>query len=98
MFEADDLDSLRRELPESRDTPVPDEQPGDPAGEPEHEALGQRLSGQPCASGTDGRAHRHLAPAPGRSGEQQVGDVHTGDQEHERDRRQQQEQSGPKAP
>ncbi len=49
----------------------------------ERRALGQQLSQEPSASGTQGRSYRDLSPACGRSGQQQVGDVGARDEEHE---------------
>ncbi len=66
----------------------------DPAeGEPEsddraergdHERFREELADDPSAAGAERRAHRHLARARRASPEQQIGDVHAGEQEQQR--------------
>ena len=56
-----------------------------PAGEAEHEVLGQQLPGDPHPRGADGGAHRQLARPRGRPREQHVRDVEARDQEDQAD-------------
>ena len=74
------------------DGPPRDEHAGDAAGKREHEALGQDLRDQPSASGAERQAHRHFLLARERSREQQVADVGARDEQHEADRREQDDQ------
>ena len=53
----------------------------------EHQALGQRLAQEVPAARADRGANRHLARARRAAGEQQVGDVGAGDEQHEARRR-----------
>ena len=55
-------------------------------GECHHRAFDEHLPHQPCAGRANGRAHRHLAPAPGGLRQQQVRHVDARDQQDEGDR------------
>ena len=54
------------------------------AGQGQQQALRQPLAQQPAATGPERHAHGHLVPARGVAGEQQVGEVRAGDQQHDR--------------
>ncbi len=58
----------------------------------EHQALDDELLHEPSARGPQRRAHRDLGVPPLRAREQQVGHIHGGDDQHDRDGRQQQPQ------
>jgi hypothetical protein len=49
----------------------------------EHQPLGRQLTHETRAAGADRRSDRHLALALHRAGEQQIGDVEAGEQQHE---------------
>ncbi len=94
VAQTDERDAVRRELAERRHRPPRDEQPGSSAGEAEHDRLGEHLPGDPGAAGADGAAHRDLPPPVRGLRQQQVGDVHARDQQHERHRGEQQPERG----
>ncbi len=58
---------------------------GNSAEHPQHEALGQQLRDQLAPARAEGRPHGDLAAAGLSPREQQVRDVRTGDEQHERD-------------
>ena len=62
-----------------------DRQPRDAAGGREHETLREHLSHEPPAFGAQGRSHADLPRAGGAPRQQQVCDVHAGDEKHEHD-------------
>jgi hypothetical protein len=64
----------------------------DAAHEREQEALGEQLTNDPAAAGTDRQTDRDLPFARRGSSEQEVGHVRAGDQQHQADRRHQHEQ------
>ena len=65
------------------------------AGEREQQALGQELAHESLPAGSQRGAHRDLLRPRGRAGEQQVGDVGAGDQQHEPHRTQEHQQGRP---
>ena len=79
------------------DTDPCDDDTEDSAEERKQEALGQELTDYSAAPGAQGRAHRHLRPAHEPTREQQPGEVGTGHQQHQRNRRFEREEpfSGP---
>ena len=56
------------------------------ADEGQEHALDEQLTNDPPPRRAEGHAHGDLPGAMGRAGQQQVGDVRAGDQQHERDR------------
>ena len=87
----------RSERDQRARAPVGDDEPRDSAGHAEHDALGQELLHEPPASGAERRPHGHLARAAVRPREQEVGDVDARDEQHERDRAEQDQQRRPDA-
>ena len=70
---------------QSADPDDPEDRPEHAAGERQHHALGQQLPHDPAAAGPDGGTHGNLTPPARGADEQQVGDVGTGDEQHEAD-------------
>ena len=64
--------------------------PRPPASDRQQQPLGQELADQPAARRAQRQPHRHLALPRGRAGQQQVGHVRAGDQQHQPDDRHQQ--------
>ena len=81
------------EASSSADAPKARSRPRGAAGEAQEHALGQELADEPPAAGPQRGADRDLARARRGAGEQQVGDVGAGDEQHEADRAQQEEES-----
>ncbi len=54
-----------------------------PAGDPEHQALGDDLPDNPAARGAERRAHRQFLPAADEARDQQVGDVGAGQEQQQ---------------
>ena len=79
-------------------TPRRDAEPGEAAGDREHQAFGEHLAHQPSASGAERRAHADLALARGAARQQQVRHVDAGHQQHEHHRADQREQRRPDLP
>jgi hypothetical protein len=73
------------------------EEPQHPAPEGEEHALDQHLSRQPPAARAQGRTDRELPLTDSRPGEEKIGDVGTGDEQHE-ERRAAQDQQTPAGP
>jgi hypothetical protein len=71
--------------------PLPEDQTEGRAQGGEHEALRQELAQQACSAGSQGDTRGELVLPIGRSGQQQVGHVGAGDQQHEPNRAQQHE-------
>ena len=84
----------RAQLHQRIDTPHGNEQSGRAAHGPEHHALREQLADDARAAGAERAPNGNLALADRRSREQQVGDVGTGDQQHEADRGEQRQQRG----
>ncbi len=76
-------------MPEEMQRELGESQAGGAAQKAEPEALRQCLSRQPPAAGAQGRAHRHLAAAGGRSRQHQAGDIGARDQPEQGHRAQQ---------
>jgi hypothetical protein len=62
---------------------------GGAAEERQQKAFGEELANEPGAAGTESRTHRDLMLARGGAGEQQTGDIHAGDEQHDPDHRHQ---------
>ncbi len=75
-----------------------DEEPGEPARDGQHEALGQQLADQPDAPCAERGAHPELPFAGGAARQQQAGDVDARDEQHEADGPHQREQAGRTSP
>ena len=69
-----------------------DQHRGGPASEAEHQTFDQQLPHQSPAPRADDRADRSFADAVARARQQQVRHIHAGDQQHQRDAREQQQQ------
>ena len=65
---------------------------GDAPGEGKQEALGEELTGEPEAAGTDRGANSDLAGARSGAGQQEVRDVEAGDEQHHADGAEQHQQ------
>ena len=76
-------DPLRLHADENLDPPNGKQQPETGAEQTEHHAFSEKLPDQPAAAGAECGANGHFRLARGRAGEQQVGDVDAGNQEHE---------------
>jgi hypothetical protein len=79
---------LRSEGGESLDRPVGHQDAERTPEAGQHQVFGQGLPQQVPSARADRRADRHLPPPRGALGEQQVGDVGAGDEQHEPDRAQ----------
>ena len=87
--------SCRQNVLEDLGHDIRQRQPGDGAGEADDGTLDQQLPRDAGSRRAEGGANAHLGLPPGRPGEQQVGDVRAGDEQHEADRRQQNERRIP---
>ena len=92
-IEADDGDVARRQLPQQLDAPVRDKQSCGTAKQSQDDALGQALTRETTLTRTQRGSYGDFATTRSRAGEQQVCDVDAGDEENERDRREQQQQT-----
>ena len=69
-----------RQREQAVDAPAREEHAQRSAGQGQHEAFRQELSDEPGARGAEGRPDRHLPFAGAAPGEQEIRDVHAGDQ------------------
>jgi hypothetical protein len=69
------------------DTAAPrgDHEPTRSASAGKHHALREQVSHEPPTRGTERKPHAEFVASRGGACQQQIGDVHTGDQQHERD-------------
>ena len=88
-------DVPRHEQQQSADTPGTQRKTEQSAAPRQQDALGEQLSDDTPTVGADGGADRQFALPSCRPGEQKVGDVRAGDQQHECDRSKQNQQGRP---
>ncbi len=74
----------RQQRRDSVERPLGDQQAGDAPHAGEQDRLGEQLREELAASRAEGEANAHLGAAARPAGEQQVGDVGAGDQQHDR--------------
>ena len=91
-----DREGRRHQPVQQRHRHQRDEHAERPADAGEQQALGHQLADHPLAAGAHRRADGQLAPAPERAGEQQVGEVRAGDQQHARRRAAQRDEQQPR--
>ena len=72
-------------------------QPGDAAQCAQDQALGQELADQPSPAGSERRPDGELALPRGAGGQQQVGQVGAGDEQHDADGRSEHQQAAPRS-
>ena len=70
---------------EGIESPGGQDDSGDSRGEREQRAFCKQLPDEPPASGAERASNRHLTAARGGAGQQQVGPVGAGDQQHQGD-------------
>ena len=83
-----------RELRQERHAPGRHQHAGSATETRQHDALDDQLPKQPTASGTERGAHCDFLLAINGTREQQVCDIRAGNQQHERDRAHEHQQSG----
>ena len=86
---------MRSDLEDRRHSETREQQPGRAPENGEHEALDQQLSEHTRSTGAHRHAHRDLFASDRCARQEQVGDVRTGDEEHEPDRAKEHHQRPP---
>ena len=85
----------RCEREQGIESPARDEQAGRAAAEREEHAFGQQLPNESKTARPERGANRKLAMPRGRAGEEEIGDVRAGDEEHAADRAEQRVEHDP---